>query len=113
MDTHFDNSHAPQSQGAHYRRAVRGEDMDRRLQEEGMELRPHLTASSLWVFAALAHELKQPLAAILSNAQAAWRFLASDTPDLQEVRTSLVDIITDARRTDEVLRGLQAFVTTG
>ena len=69
--------------------------------------------NSLWKFAALAHELKQPLTAILSNAQAAWHLLALDAPDLQEARASLADIITDARRTNEVLRRLQAFVTTG
>jgi signal transduction histidine kinase len=42
--------------------------------------------------AALAHELKQPLAAILANAQAAQRFLASDTPNLEEIREILADI---------------------
>jgi two-component system sensor kinase FixL len=78
-----------------------------------MELRPPRTANHLWEFAVLAHEIKQPLAAILSNAQAAGRLLALDTPDLQEVRMSLADIIADARRTDEVLRRLPAFVTTG
>jgi C4-dicarboxylate-specific signal transduction histidine kinase len=42
--------------------------------------------------AALAHELKQPLAAILANAQAAQRFLANDAPDLAEIREILADI---------------------
>ena len=73
---------------------------------------PQLTPNRLWEFAVLAHEIKQPLTAILSNAQAAWRFLALDPPDMHEVRVALADIITDARRTDEVLRQLQAFVTT-
>jgi two-component system, LuxR family, sensor kinase FixL len=113
MDTHFDDNHAPHNPRPRCRRAVRREGKDSCMQEEGMELRPHLTTTSLWVFAALAHELKQPLTAILSNAQAASRLLALDTPDLQEVRTCLGDIIADARRTDEVLQGLQAFVTTG
>jgi two-component system sensor kinase FixL len=81
--------------------------------EEGVGLLPQLTSHRLWEFAALAHELRQPLTAILSNAQAAWHLLARDTPDLLEARTSLTDIIADARRVDEVLRGLQAFVTTG
>jgi two-component system sensor kinase FixL len=84
------------------------------MQDEGLELRPaHPASNGLWEFAALAHEIKQPLTAILSNAQAAWRLLALDTPDLEEARTSLAEIITAARRTDEVLRRLQAFVTTG
>jgi C4-dicarboxylate-specific signal transduction histidine kinase len=80
---------------------------------EGMASPLHLTSNRLWEFAALAHELKQPLTAILSNAQAARHLLALDPPDLQEARTSLADIIADARRTTEVLRGVQAFVSTG
>jgi signal transduction histidine kinase len=78
-----------------------------------VDLWPHLTSNRLWEFAVLAHELKQPLTAILSNAQAAWRLLALDTPALQEVRASLTDIIADARRINEVLQRLLAFVTTG
>jgi signal transduction histidine kinase len=66
-----------------------------------------------FALAVLTHEIKQPLAAIFSNAQAASRLLALDIPDLQEVRAALNDIMTDARRTDEVLLRLQAFVTTG
>src|SRR5207248_9040669 len=40
----------------------------------------------------LAHELNQPLTAILSNAQAALRFLARDATDIDEVRNILADI---------------------
>ena len=47
---------------------------------------------------ALVHELNQPLTAILSNAQAAQRFLASDQLDLQELRAILDDIVTDDKR---------------
>jgi C4-dicarboxylate-specific signal transduction histidine kinase len=83
------------------------------MQQESAAMQLHLTPNRSWEFAALAHEIKQPLAAILSNAQAAWRLLTRDTPDIEEVRTSLADIIADARRTDEVLRRLQAFVTSG
>ena len=66
-----------------------------------------------FALAVLTHEIKQPVTAILSNAQAAFRFLTLDIPDLREVRAALADIIADARRTDEVLRRLHAFVTTG
>jgi signal transduction histidine kinase len=83
------------------------------MHRDGVDLQPQSTSKHLWEFAILAHEIKQPLAAILSNAQAAWRLLALDAPDVQEVRDALADIIMDARRTDEVLRRLQAFVTTG
>ena len=43
----------------------------------------------------LAHEINQPLMGILSNAQAAQRFLAQDPPDLAEVRDILADIVTE------------------
>ena len=40
-------------------------------------------------------------------------FLAMDTPDLPEARAALADIIAGARRTNEVIRQLQAFLTAG
>ena len=55
----------------------------------------------------LAHELNQPLTAILSNAQAAQRFLAQDTPDLAELRDILTDIVTEDKRAGEVIRRLR------
>ena len=112
-DTSPEDSHAPQRLGARRRRAAHRQGTQRRRRQESGELQPPLSANRLWEFAVLAHEIKQPLTAILSNAQAAWRLLALATPDLQEVRTALAEIIADARRTDEVLRQLQAFVTTG
>ena len=49
--------------------------------------------------ASIAHELKQPLTGILSNAQAALRFLSSQEPiDSEEFREILTDIIEDNRR---------------
>lgn len=61
----------------------------------------------------LAHELNQPLAAILSNAQAALRFLARDTPDLDEIREILRDIVADDKRAGEVIQGLRAMLKKG
>ncbi|HSE04815.1 MAG TPA: ATP-binding protein [Methylomirabilota bacterium] len=57
--------------------------------------------------ASLAHELNQPLTAILSNAQAARRFLAATPPDLEEVRACLEDITSDDRRASEVIRRMR------
>ena len=53
--------------------------------------------------ASLAHELKQPLAAIRSNAQAAQRFLSGDKPDIDELHEILKDIVKDNRRADQSL----------
>jgi signal transduction histidine kinase len=59
--------------------------------------------------ASLAHELNQPLTAILSNAQAALRLLGSDAVKLDDIREILDDIVEDDKRAAEVilrLRGL-------
>ena len=58
----------------------------------------------------LAHEINQPLTAILSNAQAAQRFLSQAPPDIGEVRQILDDIIRDDRRASEVVRKVRALV---
>ena len=55
---------------------------------------------------ALVHELNQPLTAILSNAQAAQRFLASGQLDLQELRAILDDIVTDDKRAAGIVRNI-------
>lgn len=61
----------------------------------------------------LAHELNQPLAAILSNAQAAQRFLAEDNVDLNEVHDILRDIVTDDQRAGEIIRRLRLLLKKG
>jgi PAS domain S-box-containing protein len=60
--------------------------------------------------ASLAHELNQPLTAILSNAQAAQRFLAATPPDLEEVREILKDIVQDDTRASDVIQRMRALV---
>jgi PAS domain S-box-containing protein len=51
----------------------------------------------------VAHELNQPLGAILSNAEAAEMFLQADPPALDEVREILADIRKDDERASEVI----------
>jgi signal transduction histidine kinase len=51
----------------------------------------------------IAHELGQPLTAVMSNAQAAHRILTTAHPDLHELRSCLEDIVTDNRRAAEVI----------
>ena len=63
--------------------------------------------------ASLAHEINQPLAAILSNAQAATRFLSAPSPDLAAVRECLIDIVADDKRAGEIIRRLRALVKKG
>ncbi|MGK3963423.1 sensor histidine kinase [Sorangium sp. So ce118] len=61
----------------------------------------------------IAHELNQPLAAILSNAQAALRLLAHIPPDIAEARAALEDIVADDRRAGKVIQRLRAALPRG
>jgi PAS domain S-box-containing protein len=63
--------------------------------------------------ASLAHELNQPLTAIVSNAQAGERFLAAPSPPLAEVREILEDIVADGQRAGEVIRRLRGLLKNG
>ena len=51
----------------------------------------------------LAHELNQPLAIILTNAQTAQRLLAQEPPDVAETRDILADIVSEDQRASEVI----------
>lgn len=61
--------------------------------------------------AAIAHELNQPLAAILSNAEAAELLLASSPTPLAELRQILADIRADDVRAGEVIRQLRMLLS--
>lgn len=58
--------------------------------------------------ASIAHEVNQPLAAIVTNGQAGLRWANREPPDLGEVRSSLDRIVADARRASEVIQRLRA-----
>jgi PAS domain S-box-containing protein len=58
--------------------------------------------------ASIAHEINQPLAAIVTQSEAALRFLERDEPDLDEVQDALSAIRQDGMRAGEVIRGLRA-----
>jgi signal transduction histidine kinase len=63
--------------------------------------------------ASLAHELNQPLTAILSNAQAGQRVLGTAPVDLGEVAEILRDIVEDDKRAGEVIRRLRSLLRKG
>ncbi|MDN3273343.1 HAMP domain-containing sensor histidine kinase [Frankia sp. RB7] len=56
----------------------------------------------------IAHELNQPLGAILTNAETAELMLKASSPDLNEVRQILADIRRDDHRASEVIRRLRS-----
>ena len=63
--------------------------------------------------ASLAHELNQPLTAILNNAQLAQRFLAAEVVDLAELREILNDIVADDNRAAAVIQRLRRLLKKG
>jgi C4-dicarboxylate-specific signal transduction histidine kinase len=60
--------------------------------------------------ASIAHEINQPIAAVVSNAQAALRWLDMQPPNPREVREALGRIVKDGRRASEVIERIRALV---
>ena len=60
--------------------------------------------------ASIAHEVNQPIAATVINAEAALRFLSAPRPDLDEVRDALGCIVRDGDRAGAVLSRIRALV---
>jgi signal transduction histidine kinase len=59
---------------------------------------------------ALAHQLNQPLAAIMANAQAAQRLIESSAPQALDVHEGLDDIVQDCRRASDVVQRVRDMV---
>ncbi|HEX5212179.1 MAG TPA: MASE4 domain-containing protein [Pseudolabrys sp.] len=58
--------------------------------------------------AAMAHEVKQPLTSIISNAEAAQLMLDHAAPDLEEIRGIVGEIIDGSYRTDEIVKNVRS-----
>jgi len=63
--------------------------------------------------AALAHEIKQPIAASITSANALLRWLAHDPPDLERARAAAARIEQDGNRAADVINSLQSFFRRG
>lgn len=58
--------------------------------------------------ASIAHEVKQPLSAIVTNGETSLRWLARAEPDVEKIRERIRRMVADARRAAEILDGIQA-----
>src|SRR5580704_16348230 len=63
--------------------------------------------------AALAHEIRQPIAASITSANACLRWLAHDPPDLERARAAAARIEQDSNRAADVINSLRSFYRTG
>jgi PAS domain S-box-containing protein len=86
----------------------------RRLEEQRLCLaRLTQTAILRELSGVLSHELNQPLAAILGNAQAGNRLLAREPADLEEARSALEDIVAAERRAEGVIKRFGILLNKG
>src|SRR6201993_3032512 len=86
------------------RAEAQAREAERRYREMQMELaHANRVATMGQLTASIAHEVKQPLAATVSNAQAALRWLGRQPPDLEEVRQALAHIVQDGKRAGDVV----------
>jgi C4-dicarboxylate-specific signal transduction histidine kinase len=63
--------------------------------------------------ASIAHEVKQPIAATATNASACLRWLARDTPDIEEARAAAMRIVKDAKRAGEIINEVRLLFEKG
>jgi PAS domain S-box-containing protein len=90
---------------------VAAREADRRHREELAHVSRVATMGEL--AASIAHELNQPLSAIVANAQAARHLLEVVPPDLGEVSDALTDIATAGQRAGDVISSMRAFLQHG
>jgi PAS domain S-box-containing protein len=84
-------------------------DAENKLREAQRELAQaarHTTLAAM--SAAIAHEIKQPLGAIVANTNAGLRWLARTPPSLDEARDTFKDIAVAGRRANEVIQSVRA-----
>jgi len=60
--------------------------------------------------ASIAHEIAQPIAAVVNNARAAMNWLGTQPPDLEEVRQTLGEIVNDGKRAGDVISWIRALI---
>ena len=82
----------------------RAEEEHERLRQVEADLARISRASMMGeLTASLGHEIKQPIAAVVSNAEACLQWLSREQPDLAEVREAAADMVKEARRAAEIV----------
>ncbi len=61
--------------------------------------------------ASIAHEVNQPLMAVVTSGEAALRWLRRGQPDLSEAGTALERVVSEGRRASEIVKRIRAFLT--
>ena len=86
-------------------------ESERRYREMQMEVaHANRVATVGQLTASIAHEVNQPIAAAVTNAQAALRWLSARPPDLEEVRQALGRIVRDGNRAGDVIGRIRELI---
>jgi signal transduction histidine kinase len=101
--------------------AILSSFIDRRFHAQGMQLtsaegqlelmRTTRLAMMGELTASIAHEIKQPLAAIVANGDFCLRQLGSSTPDLAKIREAIDEIVNDGNRASTIISQIRAILT--
>ena len=95
--------------GTNITAAIRADHAEKALREAQAELAHVTRVTTLGeLTASIAHEVNQPLAAIIANAEACLRWLDRETPDLPAARRSVEWVINGGNRASEVIRRVRA-----
>ncbi len=86
----------------------RAEEALRRAQAEMAHVTRVMTMGEL--AASIAHEVNQPLSAIVNSGSACVRWLAGDSPNLDEAREAAQDVVREGNRAGEVITRIRAFL---
>jgi len=89
-----------------HRRRLSAEALARRSMGELANMNRVATAGEL--SASIAHEVNQPLAAMVTNANAGLRFLMRATPDIDSTRAALERVVKDGHRAGDVIKSMRA-----
>jgi len=89
-----------------HRRRQKAEVLTRSTMSELAHLNRIATAGEL--SASIAHEVNQPLTGIVTRANAALRWLAAETPDIEKARSALLQIVTAGHRASDIITSVRA-----
>jgi PAS domain S-box-containing protein len=83
------------------------------LQETRTELARVARMNQMVAMTSIAHEINQPISAILASANAGLRWLGRTTPDVNETRAVLQAIVREAQRMDKIINGIRTMFKAG
>ena len=89
-------------------------DAEKALQQSAAELTRVSRIATLGALtASIGHEVNQPLAAVVTNGEAALRWLGRDEPDLGEVRSCIEETVNEGRRAAQIIQRLRSLSVKG